>query len=955
MRKMKKKILATLCATVGLGAIGTGITLASVFSSGEGITPVPTQETGKITTYYVDGGSQSSATYGAIADVEPIAQVNGVVANLYPKDKLVMRGVIDLREKDANDLLISTIAVPTIIGTAEVGEYYYDIVDVYDPTNYITARIRPYPHNDVADRWKTSYMTAYASNGQQPAGLDRGGSRIHINNPYGSWLNFAFHGAPEPVYDLKQSSFGISFDMETNVLYLHDGKTKEVVPVADFDSIDYFGTNTWKGFTTGEVYVRVYAGEYALESARLLVTEYNGFDLSSPAIDDTQGPTLSVDYGDYSADDYPVGVAGYKYPLFKPTAFDTYTGNAEVTTEVYLDYYTSNPVKQLFNKRTLEFTPITSGIYTVVYTAKDRFGNTSVKTIDIDVKKASEVAPLELELLECPETVRIGAMVAVPETEIHGAIGNTKLQITATLNDTEIAMKNGVVFVEKTGALKLTYTLSDYAGRMVEKQAVITVAATDKPTFIETPTLPKYFVEGNAYALPALSAYNYTDGSGAAIPTVVKARKAGETTANVISGAYVPAVDNHKDQVEIIYEATVNGNAATWSKFVPVYKTRTGDQVDMSKYFESENGTVTAQKKWLELEATSDASFAFVNSLYSTDLSMEMRMLNNSSNIEKLHIRLTDYYDANNEILFTYVNEKKKTQCYLNGDESVKLPVSFLFTTDALFTFTYQNDTKKIFYDIANSNYWNVDKNLAGEEFTGFIGNEFYLTIEFENVTGTGALALQKFYRHSFSSNVRDYIGPMVSIVGEYGGEVRIGETFVLPKALVCDMLDGKVTGTFTVFDPEGNVVTSEEGLALEDVVVDERTTTIRLTKFGAYEVRYFAVDRYNNKTSFSYIIRVIDDGLPTLEVLTNIPTTAKVGDKVYLPKWNVSDDKTAADKLVTGIYVVCPNGKIETLDREKNVGFVASEVGEYQVLYFVYDEEGNQTVKAYTVTVTGV
>ena len=99
MRKMKKKILATLCATVGLGAIGTGITLASVFSSGEGITPVPTQEAGKITTYYVEGGSQSSATYGAIADVEPIAQVNGVVANLYPKDKLVMRGVIDLRER----------------------------------------------------------------------------------------------------------------------------------------------------------------------------------------------------------------------------------------------------------------------------------------------------------------------------------------------------------------------------------------------------------------------------------------------------------------------------------------------------------------------------------------------------------------------------------------------------------------------------------------------------------------------------------------------------------------------------------------------------------------------------------------------------------------------------------------------------------------------------------------
>lgn len=953
MRKIKRNILTGLCVASMLGAVGTGLTLANALNS-ETPTPVATQTTNTVSAYYVNG-KQSTYAYGSVQAGEENATLNGVVAKLYPKEQLVMRGVIDLREKDGNDLLISTTMVPETAGLQEVGELYYQIVDAYDPTNYVTVRMTPYPHRQEGPgTWFTAFTMAYASNGQKPTGKDRDSNRIHVNNAYGTWTSVSFHGLTGNSHTAEQNGFGISYDIETNVVYTYDAKRNVFIPVADFDNIDYFGANTWKGFTTGEVYVNVYAGAYEMEAGRVVVTEYNGYDLTQASIEDTEGPTIGVDYGDYSATEYPLAVAGYTYQLFKPTAFDVYTGESEVKTEVYLDYYTSNPAKQSVNRRTLEFKPSVPGIYTVVYSAEDAFGNKSQKLVDIDARASSEVDPLVLDIIEAPASALIGDIVAVPEVETRGEIGKSVLKKSATLNGQALEIKDDTLFVEKTGKLKITYELSDYSGRKVKKTVEITVNATDKPTFIEYPTLPKYFVEGNSYALPALSAYNYTDGSGAEIPTVIKVKKAGETTATTIEGAYVPTIANHKDTVEIIYEATVNGKSATWSQFIPVYKTRTDNKMDMSKYFDCKDGVATALKDGMQLNAMGNASFTFINSIYSSDLSLELRMLEDSKNLSKVHIRLTDYYDENNEIVFTYENGSTQTQCYINGDESVKLPVSTLFKNETLFTLNYKNDTSRIFYDVANNNYWTIDKNTAGAPFNGFAGNEFYVTIELEKANDSNAsLALQRIFRNLFTTDTRDYVGPVITVLGEYGGEKKIGETFVVPEALIFDVFDGKVSGTYTITDPDGNVVTSKEGVYLEDVKVGLGSVSIVMDKFGAYEVSYFAVDSYNNKLNYNYIIRVVDDTVPTLEVVGELQATAKLGEKVYVPKFRFSDDKTSAEELNAGVYVVCPNGLVQVLDRATNVGFVANQVGEYQVIYYVYDEEGNQTVVVRTLMVT--
>ncbi|MBR2374723.1 MAG: hypothetical protein IKA88_00340 [Clostridia bacterium] len=953
MKKSMKKVLATLCAVCTLGAIGTGITFATAASqNGESASVV--DEVVANSTYYVEQNSvnASTATYGNFEDIASISKTNGIITNLYPKDKLVLRNVIDLRERDSEDLLIATTAVPTSLGAPDVQRIRYEIVDAYDPTNYVTVDIKP--HRDEKQLMTTGYANIWASNGQKPTAVDRGGTYVHVDNYWGTWTRFSFSGAPEPHYNLDKSVFGISFDIQTNIVYLYDSLTNEFLPIADLDNKDHFGLNLWEGFTTGEVYFKVYATTYEKETAQLFITKYDNYDLSRREIVDGQGPTIMVDYGEYTQESYPEAVVGYKYQLFNAWAFDVYTGEADVEMKVYLDYGSQNPKQQFFDKRTLEWTPTVAGIYTVLYESKDANGNVTQKAVNIQCKREAEVEVLALMLGSYADSVAIASNVMLPSTQITGAIGNAKLSVTATLNGQPLEITNNTVFVAKTGTLKVVYDLSDYSGRKTQEVIEITVKTTNKPSFVETPILPEFFVEGNSYKLPVISAYNYVDGSGKALPTVIKVKKAGESTATTINGTYVPTVSTHKELVEIIYEATINGESATWSKFVPVYKTRQDNKLDMSKYFESANGTVTAKRDWVQFDATEDAAFTFVNSIYSTSMSLDFSLLASAKNIGKLNIYLTDYYDLSNQICFTYTVKNGVTVFYANQKEDTALEVSTAFKADASFNLNYDNLTATAKYDIANNNTITIAKNLQDKPFNGFKGQEYYLTIELEGVKNNdAALALKKINGHFFSSDDKEYSQPTITFDGDYGAEMKVGATSVLPNAYVFDVLDGKMETKLTVIAPDGSFVTSLDGVALQSIVLGNETISFKLDSYGKYQVFYIASDRSGNKRTFSYSIRVIDTQSPVIELKYTIQEAAKLGDNVYLPSFEIQDNKSDSANIVSGILIIAPNGKLKEFNRKNNVGFVASMVGDYRVMYYAYDEEGNQSVKVFTIKVT--
>ena len=952
MKNIKKNIFILLCVLGLVFSLSMTMFFVVAFSENGN----SQQTSNKVSAYYVEGSQKSTVTYGGFDNIASIKETKGLIANLSPKDKLVLRGVIDLKEKNKDDILISTIVVPNTLGSADVARIRYEIVDIYNPENFITVELKPYMGSLNETGAGTAYVMANASNGQKPSAYDRSSSMfVHVNNDYGTWVKFAFHGMPENDHALSQSVFAISYDFEENFMYLYDGLFNTFVPLIDFDSIECFGENLWEGFTTGEVYFKVYCDYYEKEQARIFVTHYDDFDLSEAEIEDVNGPSIKIDYGDYSENDYPSAVVGKKYRIFPASAFDSYSGKAEVTTKVYLNYYSSNPILQtMFNKRTFEFVPNVAGIYTVEYSATDEQGNKSIKTIDVMAVNSSDIQELSLEFGDYNSSAKIGDVIVLPETQIKGEIGVAVLDIRATIGNEEIEVNNGTVFVEKIGVLKVEYILSDYSGRTCVKSIEINVEQTDKPSFIGTAIFPKYFVEGNTYKLPQVNAYNYVDGSGDILQTVVKEKKKGDSIATVIDeNAYVPTVAEDKDEVEIIYEATVNGKTNSCSYKIPVIKTKENGNLKMDKYFvASSNGSVSAKTNWVQFDSTGDASFAFVNSIYATEFSLEFSMLENSQNIGNLKIRLVDYYDEENQIVFNYKNKGNSTEFSVSGS-SIILPVSTKFESNTLFSFSYDNATARAKFDTKNNNYLSVTKNEKGQPFNGFSGQEYYIAIEFENVKlGEASLAFKKINSAYFSADNQDYVGPSVGLIGEYGGEMSLGDVFALPQTLAFDVLDGKVNAVVTVTDTEGNVVTALNGTRLEDFVLNKENISFKLTKFGSYKVNYITYDSYGNKGKLEFTIRVIDHIGPTIDIKGTIVENVKKGDNVYVPKASISDDRSSSSKIQKTIYVIQPNGYMQTL-KSGYAGFVANEIGIYRIVYCAIDEQGNQTTKIFTVKVT--
>ena len=278
------------------------------------------------------------------------------------------------------------------------------------------------------------------------------------------------------------------------------------------------------------------------------------------------------------------------------------------------------------------------------------------------------------------------------------------------------------------------------------------------------------------------------------------------------------------------------------------------------------------------------------------------------------------------------------------------LSVASTFEQNQRFELVYDNMTKEVAFDFTKSSTIVIDKDLEGKEFNGFSGNEYYVSF---NVIGNSisTIALDKINGSAFSNEQRDYVGPRISFLGDYGGEYKLGSVYTLTKAIISDVLDGRVDVEVTVENPDEDFMVSVEGKKLNSYKIDEdETISIKLNDYGVYFITYYAVDSYNNKLPFTYTVNVIDDTKPVIKLASALPEQVTVGSKVHIPKATVKDDK---DKNLTcTVMLILPTGRVETFDTSVDTGFIAGETGCYNVIYQARDSEGNVTNLVYTVRV---
>ena len=285
-------------------------------------------------------------------------------------------------------------------------------------------------------------------------------------------------------------------------------------------------------------------------------------------------------------------------------------------------------------------------------------------------------------------------------------------------------------------------------------------------------------------------------------------------------------------------------------------------------------------------------------------------------------------------------------------------------------TFSYK--TGKFYVDSIGVNVTTDDN---GNLFNGFPSGKVYISSETVGVKAGQKYLIKQIDNHVIGARARDSATPRIAISGEYGGLYDVKSEYVVGSALASDVIDPNVTSTVTVLTPNGEVVTDENGLALDNVPAT-KDYVIKLTEYGQYQVRYVSVDWTGQEGVLEYAVNVFDQKAPKASIKGEWSATAKVGDTVVLPEIQISDDSSSFYEMTVYRMVRNPFDVLTTFgydytlvkegentpdytgdDREywlhTTYKFTFKYAGEYKFIIIVCDAAGNQTYMEYVVTVS--
>ena len=599
-------------------------------------------------------GAKSSATYG-VDNSQYNTGKSGIMLSLAANETFTYNALVDLNSFTADDPAVSLFLLPQTQGEYDARKLYIRFTDAYDPENYITVLAQGVTNTSTDLNWahSTAYLQAGAPN-QTMIGIEANssGGNIHRNDVYGKQIYFSFFGdnaAGECV--VGEQSIDLSFDLEQKQVLTKDGRGGSNL-VVDLDDPEYQTQSLWEGFTTGLVYISLYADEYVNESMGVMITKLGNCDLSLSEYSDTTKPTVAIDYDESSL---LQGLAGYSYPVFDATAFDDYDGGLPVSVRVFYGYYSSNRFEIGVNDG--RFATQRAGLYTVEYTATDKSGNTAVATVDITV--TGEAAPISVSVTEptAPgDGFVAGETVELTGAEISGGVGELALTVTVESEDGDIYSVEDNSFRPLTaGKYTVEYKVTDFVGQSVSESYHLEIVENANPVFMTDAVLPKYFVENSPYVLPSLSAVALSDGSSINAEISVND---GNGERSVAGGMYYPKAN--ADGVTVItYTATTATGEKSVSYTVPVISgARNGTSVDLGKYFYSDTLEITAGADGYRFTASNavsgNAGFEYILPLYADGLNISFYVDGAANGFDSLTLILTDYSDRGKSVRLTF-------------------------------------------------------------------------------------------------------------------------------------------------------------------------------------------------------------------------------------------------------------------------------------------------------------
>lgn len=905
-------------------------------------------------------GSKSTAVYGSVDNAPDQA---GIVASLAQGDRLTYNRVINLNENTKDDTIVKLFVNPKTQGLADALNVVFVLTDAHDSENFVTVTAKRLDREPLTAGWqeRNAYVTTNAV-GQPAIGLEQnangtfswnGGTyQLHRNNIYGAGIKFSMAGVPKisddcsnlgAPTDIGTQALSLSMDYENRRVYMNN------TIVADLDDVSIYPSLQWKGFTTGECILSVYATSYNEDFFQCVVTEVDGASgetLNEKYIMDSTAPLLKMEQGAYT-DGFPDAIVGRTYPIPQVVATGQTDTDVTITAKVYREASQGEQVNVTLKNGV--FVPKYAGKYTVVYTAKDYAGNVSTLSYEVVAKPCAD--ELSIELSGGESQGETGKLVTVPVGNILNPQGIPALKIAAKLKGANVTEtiattgENAYTFRPLyEGEWDIEYVYSDYLETKTETFAV-TVVKSDTPYIQKEVLLPKYAIKGATYRLPALYGYSFTTGQPIEqlCDVYLQDDKGAERK---LSGT---GFTSYASETATIIYRLGSGEAVAEKRYeIPVIDVGYADgSLRIADYFVGENFTKDAQNDriLIQTQATGTQSFAFINPIQTFDFRTIFHVSTATNKFQAVHIYLQDSENRDIEVKVTYRrNTAGNTLFSVNdGATTYQATADFIQSNAENFRLLYDDETHKISPSTAFG--VPIEKDLNGNDFVGFPSNKVYMRVELSEITGKAGVEFISINNQPMSMVAYDLLAPEIT-ANVIKGKKKLGEEIVIKATYAADVLDPDLDFKMYVKTPSKKYATSKDGVLLDESASPTRDYTITAEEYGSYEVYYEAVDTNGERTIYSYVFTVVDTTPPTL-TLSGKVTTAKQGETVVIAKATALDDLTECTVFA---MVMCPDGT--TLNLPGN-SFVATYKGEYTVYYFAYDKTFNLTAESYVITVS--
>ena len=890
------------------------------------------------------------------SDVLANNQTSGVKLTLRENSVVSYNHIIDLSDntfnnelsdRSKNTTLLEMYAQPQRINSPDVDALYITLTDAHNPDNYLEIRMKylSYSNQGVYIRTRAAGQAnwiGYSYNFWSTA-LEVHDAAVHEEGGFYAYfsLSHEFH------QQFENLALRLYFDNETGCLYgepawktgyTESGPNPEVITpwlIRDYKTTDETlssGNKPWSGFTTGEVYMTVYAKGIS-STADFYITELDGEKLDSKFVEPS-APQISVNMQGNA--NVPYALINKKYPIFDYAVDNVGSAIIEERAEVYRmsgDIIDRNRKVRVTDGA---FTPTTVGKYAIVYMAKNAYGLTCEEIVVVEAKNSIEAPALHLGANTIPQTAYYGEKIVLPQAMTMGGAGWAKVEYSVKNNGENVEISYGAFYCLGLGDFEVSITATDYIGlQTVSTYTVEGVAHKDTPIFDEGElVLPPAFIVGDTYTFDEYIAKWYGEGNGIEVPARIEITDGNGTKILDESRTYTPAKGSATDGAIVKICFKQNGaNALEIVKSIPVLEIKNGANF-LSSFFVEENAVKTADINsvlFTAAEGQTTMGFSFVRSVDSRNLRYKFSLPEGKRNFESVKVILQDMYNASSVVEMCFRKANGGLVCSVNGGKET--PVNM--EGDAI-RIGYSEGTHTL-TDSLGVEIAKIEKIASGELFDGFTSGAVYIKTIAEGIHGECCIGVQTINNQTINLLGFDIQKPNITLLDSFEGRYATTETVNIPMAVAYDVLNaiGEVT-----------VEVSKEGggVYIEKQTIKDSMTFVP-TELGYYVVTYTVRDAANNTETVKKYFSVYDATKPTISFKSEIPKTAKLGSTFNLPAYVLADNCSLND-LTVRVYVFTPDG----MSKELKDLVTFETVGYYSINYIVVDKNNN--VNTYTFSV---